>query len=61
MAYLKVSPLGQSSAPGNGEIPTQDSTTNRGAEEMQVSSPEVKVEEDQGSADPEEVIDEQRL
>lgn len=61
MAYLKVSPLGQSSAPGNGEIPTQDSTTNRGAEDMQVSSPEVKVEEDQGSADPEEVIDEQRL
>ena len=61
MAYLKVSSLGQSSAPGNGEIPTQDSTTNRGAEDMQVSSPEVKVEEDQGSADPEEVIDEQRL
>lgn len=61
MAYLGVSPLGQSSAPGNGEMPTQDSTTTRGTEEMQVSSPEVKVEEDQGSADPEEVIDEQRL
>lgn len=61
MAYLKVSPLGQSSAPGNGEIPTQNTTTTRGTEEMQVSSPEVKVEEDQGSADPEEVIVEQRL
>ena len=61
MAYLKVSPLGQSSAPGDGDISTPDTTTTRGTEEMQVSSPEVKVEEDQGSADPEEVIDEQRL
>lgn len=60
MAYLKVSPLGQSPAPGDGDISTPDTTTTRGTEEMQVSSPEVKVEEDQGSADPLEVIDEQR-
>ena len=60
MAYLGVSPLGQSSAPGDGDISTPDTTTTRGTEEMQVSSPEVKVEEDQGSADPLEVIDEQR-
>lgn len=59
MAYLKVAPLGQSSAPDDGDISTPDTTT-RGTEEMQVSSPEVKVEEDQGSADPLEVIDEQR-
>lgn len=60
MAYLKVSPLGQSSAPGDGDISTQDTTTTRGTKEMHVSSPEVKVEEDQGPADPLEVIDEQR-
>ena len=60
MAYLKVSPLGQSSAPGDGDISTQDTTTTRGTKEMHVSSPKVKVEEDQGPADPLEVIDEQR-